>query len=79
VRPVQLQIYLQGKWYDDLPNEESATRCGTLSSSSTVLGEFWLNHGAGFRYRLRALYVRSRSDYSNLNSDSSWSYFQVTT
>jgi hypothetical protein len=74
----ELQISFQGGWYDDLPSGEAATACGYLSRSSTVLGEFTLTHGVGARYRLRALYVRSRADFSNLNSDSAWIYFQVT-
>ncbi|HEY6790580.1 MAG TPA: hypothetical protein VI365_25060 [Trebonia sp.] len=74
----ELQISFQGAWYDDLPAGEATTRCGYLSRSSTVLGEFTLTHGAGARYRLRALYAHSRADSSNLNSDSPWVYFEVT-
>ena len=75
----ELQIYFQGAWYDDLPSGETATRCGALSRSSTMLGEFSLKDGAGARYRVRAQYVRSRADQSNLSSASSWGYFRVTT
>jgi hypothetical protein len=57
---------------------ETATPCGTLSKSSTVLGDFSLKDGAGARYRVRALYVHSRTDQANLSSDSSWAYFRVT-
>ena len=74
-----LQIYLQGTWYDvDLQPHKTVTNCGTLSKSSTVLGEFSLQDGVGYHYRLRALYVRSTSDYANLSSDSPWTYFEVT-
>ncbi|MCW2931237.1 MAG: hypothetical protein JWM19_2199 [Actinomycetia bacterium] len=78
LRALARQISSQGAWYDDLPFGQAATRCGYLSRSSTVLGEFSLVHGAGARYRLRALCTRSRADYSNLNTDSPWVYFQVT-
>ncbi|HEX3956875.1 MAG TPA: hypothetical protein VHZ03_09615 [Trebonia sp.] len=74
----ELQISFQGAWHDDLPSGETTTRCGYLSRSSTVLGEFTLAHGVGARYRLRALYAHSRADSSNLNSDSPWVYFEVT-
>ena len=64
----------------DLPSGRDRPRaCGTLSKSSTVLGDFSLKDGVGYHYRLRALYVRSKTDYANLNSDSPWIYFQVTT
>jgi hypothetical protein len=75
----ELQIYFQGAWYDDLPSGESSTACGALSKASTVLGEFSLKDGADARYRVRGVYVRSKTDYANLSSDSPWSYFQVTT
>jgi hypothetical protein len=74
-----LQIYFQGAWRDDLPMGETATPCGALSKSSTVLGDFSLRNGVGARYRVRALYVHSRTDQANLSSDSSWAYFRVTT
>jgi hypothetical protein len=74
----ELQVYFQGAWHDDLPLGETATSCGTLSKSSTVLGDFSLRGGAGAHYRIRALYVRARSDQVNLSSDSSWGYFRVT-
>jgi hypothetical protein len=74
-----LQIYFQGGWHDDLPSGETTTACGTLSARSTVLGDFSLRNGAGARYRVRALYVRSKTDVSNLSASSSWAYFRVTT
>jgi hypothetical protein len=75
----QLQIYFQGGWYNDLPAGETATSCGVLSKSSTVLGDFGLKSAAGYRYRIRALFVHAKSDRVNLSSDSSWGYFSVTT
>ena len=74
-----LQIYFQGKWYNDLPSGETTTRCGALSKSSTVLGDFGLKSAAGYRYRIRALFIHAKSDRVNLSSDSSWGYFRVTT
>jgi hypothetical protein len=74
----EMQTYFQGAWDDDLPSGETATPCGALSKSSAVLGAFSLKDGAGARYRVRALYVHSRTDEANLNSDSSWGYFRVT-
>jgi hypothetical protein len=73
-----LEVYFQGAWHDDLPSGQTTTSCGTLSAASTVLGNFSLKNGSGARYRVRAYYVRSATDVSNLNSNSSWAYFRVT-
>jgi hypothetical protein len=69
---VEVQIYYQGKWYADL-----TTSCGDLNSASKISGLFSLSQATGYRYRIRADYVRSSKDISNLSNDSGWLYFVV--
>jgi hypothetical protein len=69
---VEVQIYYQGKWYADL-----TTGCGSLNSASKISGLFSLSQATGYRYRIRADYVRSSKDVSNLSNDSGWLYFVV--
>jgi hypothetical protein len=73
----EIQIFFEGAWIDDL--QSGATSCGSLSSSSHVLGTFGLATAAGARYRIRALFLRAASDAVNLSNDSSWRYFRVVT
>ena len=54
--------------------------CMTLSPASQAGVSFGLNQAdLGIPYRVRASYVRSIHDSSNLNNDSSWVYVLVET
>jgi hypothetical protein len=69
---VQLEEYYQGTWY----SAEGA--CGYLTKASKASGALKLSSASvGSPYRIRALYVRSASDVSNLSNDGAWVYFMV--
>jgi hypothetical protein len=69
---VQLEEYYQGTWY----SAEGA--CGYLTKASKASGTFTLSSAnVGYPYRIRALYIRSASDVSNLSNDGAWVYFKV--
>jgi hypothetical protein len=68
-----VQEYYQGAW-----QALQFTSCVTLSKSSSATTTFNLTQAdKGYPYRIRANYLRSASDRSNLDADSSWRYFMV--
>ena len=68
-----VQEYYLGAWHFNV-----ITGCGKLNSSSEVSAIFVLTHAdIGYHYRLRADYLRSSKDMSNLSNDSAWHYFIV--
>jgi hypothetical protein len=69
---MEIQQYGKGTWY---PN--ATTVCGTLSRASKVTWIFTLAQATGGQFRMRADYIRSSRDKTNLNADSSWYYFIV--
>lgn len=71
---MEIQQYFNGGW-----NGNATTECGTLGSASKVIWYFGLTNATGGQYRIRADYLRSSKDKTNLNADSSWYYFTVVT
>jgi hypothetical protein len=71
---MELQQYFNGGW-----NANATTGCGTLGTASKVIWSFGLTNATGGQYRIRADYLRSSKDKTNLNADSSWYYFTVVT
>jgi YVTN family beta-propeller protein len=70
---LQIQEFFEGSW-----QTSQITSCGTLNSSSKVSGFLRLSSGIRFlQFRIRADYVRSSGDTSNLSTDSGWLYFMV--
>ena len=69
---MEIQQYYNGTW-----NANATTGCGTLSSASKVTWGFTLTDATGGRFRIRADYIRSGADKTNLDADSSWYYFTV--
>jgi len=70
---LEIQEYYQGAWHVKM-----ITGCGHLNSSSKgswalTISQAHLNSP----YRIRADYIRSSADTSNLSSDSGWQYFLV--
>jgi hypothetical protein len=51
--------------------------CYTLSTASKISTYLTLLDAGGAQYRMRADYVRSSSDTTNINTDGSWFYFEV--
>jgi len=51
--------------------------CYTLSSVSKISTYLTLLDAGGAQYRMRADYVRSSTDTTNINTDGSWFYFEV--
>jgi len=69
---LELQEHYHGAWHG------VTTRCGTLNSSSKISAAVRLTHAnLGYHYRIRADYIRSSKDTTNLNNDSAWRYFIV--
>ena len=69
----EVQEYYQDAWHANV-----TTGCGYLSKSSHASATFGLTHAnIGYHYRIRADYIRSQSDISNLSADSSREYFIV--
>ncbi len=72
---VEVQEYFQGAWQANV-----ATGCVKLSSASQISGSLNLTQAdIGFHYRVRADYIRSSKDTSNLSNDSGWLYLIVET
>jgi hypothetical protein len=66
-----MQEFYKGTWYDRL------TGCGALGTKSTIGTSVALgNADLGYRYRLRAVYLRGK-DTTNLSADSAWQHFIV--
>jgi hypothetical protein len=69
----EVQEFIQGAWQ---PNVK--TPCVSLGKSSQALETFGLNQAdLGFPYRVRADYLASASDRTNLSADSAWLYLMV--
>ncbi len=51
--------------------------CDSLTSDSKDTSPFNLKQATGDKYRIRAEYLRSKKDASNLSTDSAWLYFEV--
>jgi ribosomal protein S11 len=69
----EVQEHYQGAWHANV-----ITKCGSLNSSSKISVGFGLTHaGIGFHYRIRADYLRSSRDTTNLSNDSVWKYLMV--
>ncbi len=68
----ELQEHYQGAWHG------ATTRCGHLDGSSKISIRVNLTRAnLGYHYRIRADYVRSSKDTTNLSNDSAWKYFIV--
>jgi hypothetical protein len=69
----EVQEHYRGAWHANV-----ATKCGSLTSSSKISAGFGLTHAdIGYHYRIRADYVRSSKDTTNLSNDSTWKYLMV--
>jgi 5-hydroxyisourate hydrolase-like protein (transthyretin family) len=71
---LELDVYFQGQW-----QTEGTSSCGTLGSASKILWNVSLSQAAGYHYRIRTDFTHRSSDTTNVNNDSSWFYFAVTT
>jgi hypothetical protein len=70
---LEVQEYYRGAWH-----AKGTTGCTTLNSSSRASAYLAAkNASLGYHYRVRADYVRSSKDTSNLSADSGWQYFIV--
>jgi hypothetical protein len=67
----QIEEYAQGTWQYD-----SISSCIKLSGSSHASTKFNLSTVPGGQFRIRVDFRRSK-DSTNVNGDSSWSYFLV--
>jgi hypothetical protein len=69
----EVQEHYRGAWHANV-----ITKCGSLNSASKISVGFGLTHaGIGYHYRIRADYVRSSKDITNLSNDSAWKYLMV--
>lgn len=67
---IEVQENYSGAW-----RANELTACAALDGSSRLYGYLTVNNGdLGYEYRVRADYVPSSSDVSNLSSDSGWQY-----
>jgi hypothetical protein len=67
---IEVQEHYSNAW-----RANELTACAALDGSSRLYGYLTVNNGdPGYEYRVRADYVRSSSDPSNLSSDSGWQY-----
>ena len=70
---VEVQEYFEGAWQANV-----STGCVKLSRASQISGSLSLTQAdVGFHYRVRADYIRSAKDTSNLSNDSGWQYLIV--
>lgn len=70
---LEVQEYYKSAWHAN-----AITSCGILNSSSKVTRYMAVNSAnLGYHYRVRADYVRSSKDTSNLSADSGWQYYMV--
>jgi hypothetical protein len=70
-----VQEYFQGAWQANV-----TTGCVKLSSASQIAGSFNLSQAdIGFHYRVRADYIRSSKDTSNLSNEGHWQNLIVET
>ena len=69
----EIQEHYQGSWHSGISG------CGSLDSSSKISIRVSLAHAnRGYHYRIRADYIRSSKDKTNLSNDSPWQYLIVT-
>jgi hypothetical protein len=67
---IEVQEHYNGAWH---ANE--MTGCSALNASSQLYGSLTVSNGdRGYYYRVRADYIRSARDISNVSSDSGWQY-----
>ena len=71
---LQVQQFKSGTWH---PGTSSG--CLRLNSSSQVASYLSLLKAGSGLYRVRADYIRSATDNSNLSTDGSWFYYKVVT
>jgi len=72
---VEVQEYFEGAWQSNV-----TTACVKLSKASQISGALNLSQAdIGYHYRVRADYIRSGNDTSNLSNDSAWQYLIVET
>lgn len=70
----QVQEYYLGAWRANV-----TTGCISLNSYSKASAAFGLTYAdIGYHYRIRADYIRSSTDISNLSNHSAWRYVIVT-
>ena len=69
----EVQEFYHGAWHGNV-----TTTCRKLSSSSKVSVAFGLTRAdIGYHYRIRADYIRSSTDTTNLSNDSAWQHLIV--
>jgi hypothetical protein len=67
---IEIQEHYNGAW-----RANGMTGCSALDASSNLYGTLSVGGGdRGYQYRIRADYVRSARDITNLSSDSGWQY-----
>jgi hypothetical protein len=67
---IEVQEHYSGAW-----RANELTGCAALDGASRLYGFLTVSNGdLGYEYRVRADYVRSIIDVSNLSSDSGWQY-----
>jgi hypothetical protein len=68
----EIDEYADGGWQFDTISD-----CITLNGSSRASTKFSLSSVPGGQFRIRADFNRTKKDTTNVNGDSSWSYFLV--
>jgi hypothetical protein len=68
---LQVQEYSEGAW-----RTGTTTRCGTLNKASKVTIPLKLTEIG--RFRVRANFVRAKTDAANVSTTGSWLYYEVT-
>jgi hypothetical protein len=68
---LQVQEYSKGAW-----RAATTTKCGSLNKSSKAT--IALKPTATGRFRVRANFVRAKTDITNVNTSGSWLYYEVT-
>ena len=68
---LQVQEYSKGAWRPGI-----TTKCGTLNKSSKVI--IAVKPTALGRFRIRANFVRAKTDTANVSTAGSWLYYEVT-
>ena len=69
----EIQQYYQGSW-----QANTISACQLLGSSSKTTIRYRLTDAVGGQYRIRGDFSRKSGDTTNVNADSNWAYFIVT-
>jgi hypothetical protein len=69
---IEVQQYGSNTWFAN-----QTFGCYTLNKQSETEALFSLTEAAGAQYRMRADYIHSRKDTTNLSTKGSWFYFEV--